>query len=544
MSTACREKRQSWTRVKLDFDALPDDPQLLKQLLREVVDKANAAIDKGMLTEARLHQALHQLYGRRSERHTVDPIGQGKLFELGAAAAPAAAEDASAADTSAPEPDPADDRGSSRPKPRKGRNGRRPLPEHLPREIVRHEIPAEDRICACCGKPRVEIGVEISEQVDYRPASLVVIRHERPKYACPEGRDGILTAEPPRGPIERGLPGPGMLAHVIVSKYADHLPLHRQEAIFARHGLEIPRSTLADWVREATRLATPLYTWLAAQVCAGRKIHTDDTKVIVLKERRPRGQGKRREEPSVSTGYLWVYVGDEEHPFTVYDYTPNRGRAGPAEFLKGFTGYLQADDYQGYESLYRTGRVREVACWAHVRRKFHAAKQTDPERSKSALDQIWKLYELEREIADLTAEDRLRARQEGARPVLERIEKWLLEQRGCVLPKSPIGKAIAYAIGLWPSLVRYVDDGSLAIDNNAAERAIKPVVIGRKNWLFAGSQDGARRAAVLCSVIETCRRHDVDPFAYLRDLFSDLPRFRGDVAELSPVAWKARTTAT
>ena len=226
----------------------------------------------------------------------------------------------------------------------------------------------------------------------------------------------------------------------------------------------------------------------------------------------------------------------------VYDYTPSRSRHGPESFLGSYQGYLQADDFAGYEALYRTGRIKEVACWAHARRKFHDAKVTDLSRARTALAMIGELYAIERELGDAPDDERKRQRELRARPVLDRIEAWLLAERRHVLPKTQIAKAINYALNLWPALVRYLEDGTLAIDNNTAENGVRPVALGRKNWLFAGSDEGARRAAVLASLVETCKRHAIDAFSYLRDIFQTLPTFRGNLADLMPSAWKARQT--
>lgn len=531
MTTACKTKqtKHPWPDVDLDVDALPNDPELLKRTLKQVIDHANALARKGRLTDARLMLELAKRYGRSSER--LDHPGQKTLFAEPEVAAVAAAEDS--ADDAPPR------LSSSQPPQRKGRNGRRPLPEHLPRTEIVLDVDEPDRCCMRCAEPMAEIGREVTEQLDYVPASLLVRRFIRPKYACKRCQDGVLSAEPPHGPIERGLPGPGLLAQVVTAKYCDHLPLYRQEAIYARHGLPIPRSTLCDWVGAAAELAKPLYDWLVAQVCAGKKIHVDETPVPVQRPRDKKRKGRRR---ACHKGYLWAYVGDGDHPYTVYDYTPRRSRAGPLAVLSSYSGYLQADDFAGYEALYATGRMTEVACWAHARRKFHDAFVSDRERSRTALTLIGKLYDIERELHDASTSARCEARQQRAKPVLEDIYTWLCHEHLQVLPKSLIGKAIAYALRLWPSLTRYLEDGCLAIDNNAAERAIKPLVLGRKNWLFAGSHQGAENAAKLASIVMSCKRHGVDPFAYLRDVFERLPTFRGDIAELAPLAYKAAQT--
>ncbi|RMF71739.1 MAG: IS66 family transposase, partial [Alphaproteobacteria bacterium] len=362
------------------------------------------------------------------------------------------------------------------------------------------ELDEQERTCTCCNEVMVEIGREVSEQLEHAPARYFVIETVRPKYACKRCHDGVLTAEPPAAPISKGLAGPGLLAHIVTSKYCDHLPLYRQEAIFARHGIELNRSTMSDWIGRCAQLLTPLYERMKAEVLAGRSLHVDETPVRVQRaaqKRRKRGRKSRHRTWDLERGYVWTYVGDAAHPFTLYDYTPSRGRAGPARFLAGFRGHIHADDYAGYRDLFRTGERMHVACWAHVRRKFHDARATDKARAEHAIAQIGRLYAIERRMHDAPAERRLAARQEEAKPIVEQLQQWLRDQGLRVLPKSPIGSAIKYALKLWPALVRYLEDPQLEIDNNAAERAIKPLAIGRKNWLFAGSDDGARHGAIL-----------------------------------------------
>jgi transposase len=380
----------------------------------------------------------------------------------------------------------------------------------------------------------VKIGEEISEQLDYQPASLVVTEHVRFKYACKACAGHVATSELPAQPIDKGRPGPGLLAQVVTAKYADHLPLHRQGDIFARHGVALARQTLCDWVADAATLLEPVYDDLKARVLAGKVVQTDDTTVPV----------QDRERPTTRDGRLWVYVGDT-HPATiVYDYTANHSRAGPRDFLGDFRGSLQADAYAGYDALYATGRVVEVGCWAHARRYFWEAKEADAGRALQALGVIHRLYQVEAEAKALEAEARRALRQAKARPVLERFKGWLDEQADLVLPKSPIGEAVSYARGQWTALMRYLEDGTLAIDNNAAERALRRVVTGRKNWLFCGSDEGGKRAAILYSVVATCREQGLDVWAYLKDVLERIPTHPARRrAELLPWNWKAARAA-
>jgi transposase len=392
------------------------------------------------------------------------------------------------------------------------RRGRKPLPTNLPRKRVLYELPVDQLGCPCCGELRTKISEEVSEQLEYEPASLYVIEHVRPTYACKNCEAHLITADKPLQPIDKGVPGPGLLAHVITSKYGDHLPLYRLERIFRRHGVDIPRSTTCGWMAACAALLEPLYKLMKQRLLQSKVIHTDDTPVPV--------QDKTRNK--TRQGRVWVYVGDHNRPYTLFDFTPTRNRDGPVRFLGSFTGYLQADAFSGYDVLYATGKVTEVACWAHTRRKFHESRETDPARSHTALAMIRLLYDVERDAKNLPANERRRLRQERSRPRLEQINSWLDEEQLAVLPKSPIGQAISYCRSNWTGLNRYVQDGDLHIDNNPAENALRGVVIGRKNWLFAGSDTGGRIVATLCSFIASCQRHEIDPFAYLRDVLAQI----------------------
>jgi hypothetical protein len=326
-----------------------------------------------------------------------------------------------------------------------------------------------------------------------------------------------------------------LLAQVITAKYADHLPLNRQVDIFARHGVALARQTLCDWVAEAAELLAPIYRDLQASVLASKVVHTDDTPVPVQDHERTRTRD----------GRLWVYVGDGHPADIVYDYTPTRNRAGPMEFLGAFRGYLQADAYAGYDTLYATGRVVEVGCWAHARRYFWDAKESDAARALPALGFIQQLYAVEAEAKALAAGARRVLREERSQPVLARFKRWLDEQAHLVLPKSPIGEAVSYARGQWTALTRYLEDGELSIDNNVSERALRRVVTGRKNWLFCGSDAGGTRAAILYSVVATCKEHGIDPWSYLRDVLERIPTHPNRRrAELLPRNWKAARAGT
>jgi len=409
-------------------------------------------------------------------------------------------------------------------------HGRKKNPEHLPRERKTYEVSQEKKRCRGCGKELEKIGEEVTEELEYHPASFFVRQHVREKLACKDCQENVVLAEMPPRPVEKGIPGPGLLAHVLTSKYADHLPLNRQEGIFERHGVQISRSTLCDWVAYSADLLEPLYLEMKAEVLKSKKVHTDDSPVPVLD----------RDRVTTREGRLWVYVGDQDHPHTVYDFSPNHRSDAPKAFLNGYRGFLQADAYVGYDAVYAGGNIIEIACWAHARRKFFDARGSDRARSHAALAFISRLYEVEREARVLDAGDRKALRQERSRPILESFKRWLDCEASRVLPKSPIGQAVHYALGQWEALTRYIEDGLLEIDNNIAERALRRVALGRKNWLFAGSDEGGRRAAIVYSLVASAKDHRIDPFAYLRDVLERVStHLARDIAQLLPANWKS-----
>lgn len=415
-------------------------------------------------------------------------------------------------------------------------HGRSPLPEHLPRLDIEHDLAEADKPCPHCGELRCRIGQEISEQLEYIPSSFKVLRHIRHKYACQacdvEGNSpNIVTAAKPTQPIDKGLAGPGLLAYVAVSKYGDHLPLYRLENIFARQQVHVARSTMCAWLAAGAKLLQPLLALLVHRVKQSRVIHTDDTRVPIQSP----GEKKCR------NGRLWTYIGDAEHPYVVFDYTPDRSRAGPAQWLGDYRGYLQADAYGAYDGIYAPGHVHEVACWAHARRKFFEAQETDRLRAGQMLLLIRELYGIEERAKPLADDERLALRQAESVPVLAKIESWLKEQNACaeVLPRGPLGQAITYARNQWEALCRYTTQGFLNIDNNAAERALKRVAIGRKNWLFAGHDAAGQVAADWYTLIASAERHGVDPQHYLTSVLAQLPTLSADdLPRLLPDAWQ------
>jgi len=504
------------------LDNLPDDVATLKLMLAQrdttlahrdaTIAQQHEAIDqlqreKDKLAH-RMDLLLRRVYGRTSER--IDP-NQLLLFGQRMAQAGALTEAAQQSQSAAHENEQA---GASGP-PRKG-HGRRALPANLPRHRVEHLIEPAQVICPCCHGQRQRIGHTISEQLDYVPASLFVIEHVRGKYACrkcEEGGVAIAQRSPQSQVIEKGLPGPGVVTQVIVSKFVDHLPLYRQERIFARHGVELARSTMCGWMAQAAQLLDPLVKLMAQRVKQSKVIHTDDTPVPVQQK----GAGKTR------TGRFWVYLGDAAQPYIVYDYTPTRSRDGPVKWLANYTGYLLADAYAGYDEIYRSGKVIEVGCWAHARRKFFEAGPTDVKRSLSVLTWIRQLYAIEKTAKEMNDDQRAAMRQAQAAPILKQLHEYLLTQRDQVLPQSPMGEAITYALNQWNALTRYTNDGCLAIDNNTAERAIRPLAIGRKNYLFVGSDTGGHTAATLYSIVTSAKRAGLDIWLYLRDLLTRMP---------------------
>jgi transposase len=494
--------------------------EALKALVRELVDALEKSQRRNEQLEHRLGVLLKARFGPRADR--LDPK-QLLLF---------AKEILAEAEKPAPEP-------ASPPKPKAPSNGnghgRRPLPKDLPRKQVVHDLSDEEKRCPCCGEMRVRIGQETSEQLELIPAQLHVIEHIRPTYACKKCEGNVETASKPLQPIEKGLAGPGLLAQVITNKFGDHLPLYRQEDILGRSGYEIPRSTTCGWLAGCAGLVRPLYERMTELVLESKVIHTDDTPVPVLDPKR----GKTRE------GRIWVYVGDREHPLTVFDYTPTRNRDGPTEFFGDYAGHIQADAYGGYDHLFKpkgdgSPVPTEVGCWAHARRKFVEAERSDALRSCTAVAMIRLLYDVEAEAKELDAPSRRALRQEKSVPLLAKIKAWLDEQQTQVLPKSPMGEAIGYCLGNWKALTEYVNDGDLSPDNNAAENAIRPIVLGRKNWLFAGSDNGGRTGAVLASLVASCKRHGVDPFAYLRDVLTRIAATPvSQLDQFLPDRWKA-----
>lgn len=489
-------------------DELPTDVQTLQAMVAELIHE-NAYLKR-------------MLFGRRGDRLRDDP-SQGLLF-----GAPEETEDRE--EEEMPEED---EETPSRRRRRSRHRGRRPLPDHLPR--CRHEIhpPEEELTCPGCGQRKAVFGQDVTEELDVVPAKFFVNQYVRFKYACRKCQEHVSIGPLPARPMDKGIPGPGFLAHLIASKYADHQPLYRQQQIYGRAGLEIPRSTMCGWIAYSASLLTPIVDAMKSSVMASRRIHTDDTPITVL-DRNVKPIGSRK-------GYMWVYIGD--HDDVVFDFTNSRNRDGPESFLKGYRGYLQADAFSGYDRICAGDDVVEVACWAHARRKFVDAETSHPDEARRIVELIGRLYAIERRARERkVSEDQLLAwRRRHSRRRLARLRAELDRLSATVLPRSPLGKAITYTLKNWTALNRYTEAAFLNIDNNHSERQIKQMVIGRKNWIFCGSENGAHHAAILFSLVVSCKLHGVDPFAYFRDLLMRIHNHPADrVHELVPRTWKHR----
>jgi transposase len=420
---------------------------------------------------------------------------------------------------------------------RKG-HGRRCKPKDLPRRREEIDLSEAEKICECCGKPKIRIGHSTSERLDYQPMAIFVRELVRPTYACrfceSQGHDPqIAKAALPPEPIPKSGVGAGLFAHVIVSKCVDHLPLNRQVSILARHGWDVCRSTLCDHLQKCGQLLTPLYDLMHRRMLQSFAIHADDTPLVLLRPRR--------------TAYAWVYLGDAQNPYTLFDLTAGRSQTFPQRFLEGFRGFIHADAYDGYNAVHNN--IRHLGCWVHSRRYFVEAEPSDP-RAVEALAFIRTLYAVEREIKDerdklgekFADADVVQIRQTRAGPIIAKFSDWLEEQHRSATPKSLFGQAIEYSRNQWPSLVRYLNDSRFAIDNGEAERAIRPLAIGRSNWLHVGGDGGLKTASVLPSVCASATRHCLNPWLYLRDVLDQLASRSADASagDLLPDVWAIR----
>lgn len=494
--------------------ALPEDLASAHQVITDSQQLITKLRRENDWLRHRLDVLSRRLFGKKTEQLSADQLTlayEQLESEIDKAQAPEEPDsvEAPAADKSRPQ------------------RGRRAIPKNIRRVDVVVDIPEEEKTCADCGAHRERIGEDVSEKYDYIPAELVCRVTHRPKYGSCRCRPGVLVALPAPQAIEKGLAAEGLLAWLLTSKYVDHLPLYRLEGILARHGADISRQTLCDWVASCADALNPIYEHLRQRIVTVDYLQTDDTPVTVLGA-----------DGGSLTGRLWVYL-DPLGKRVFFDATPTRGRDGPERVLKDFKGHLQADAYSAYDALYRTGRIVEVGCWAHARRKFFDTREQDPEAMR-VLTLIGKLYEVERQAADLRHEERRALRQEKSRPILEEIDKVREELSRTALPKSGLGEALRYLHNQREALGRYLLDGCLKPDNNGAENQLRVVAVGRKNWLFAGSQEGARRAALLYTLVQGCKLAGVEPFRYFKDVLLRVathPASRID--ELTPTGWAA-----
>src|SRR3990170_238479 len=512
--------------MDIDLATLPDDVETLQRMVRTLAAE-RAALSEAQAEIERLQLIVQKLqrsqFGRRAERLDTDQLQFGLE---------AREPDLAGAEARLP---------SAETKPSRTRSpvDRPSLPAHLPRQDMRLDI--EHQTCPCCGGELHAIGETVSEMLDYVPARLRVIRIRRPRYGC-RACGTIHQAPAPERPIAKGLATPGLLAHVLVSKYCDHLPLYRQSQIFARHGVELDRSTLANWVGGAVWWLEPLQARLAEHVFASQTLFADDTPIPVLDP----GRGRTK------TGRLWVYARDDrpwcgpDPPAAIYLYSPDRRSERPAGHLQRFKGVVQVDGYAGFERLCAGGQIQLAACWAHARRKFYEVHQaTGSPVAAEALRRIAELYAIEATIRGQTAEARQGARRAQSLPLVEAMKTWLEAELNRVPPRGGVADAIRYALNRWNALCRFLVDGHIELDNNTVERAIRPIALGRKNHLFAGSDGGAARWAIVASLLATAKLNVVEPFAYLKDVLERLsngyPMSRLD--DLLPWNWASPVAA-
>lgn len=497
------------------IDQLPDDTNALKQMVLTLLSQIDDL-------SGQLYYLKRQLFGKKSEK--LNPA-QRLLFENLYDEVKAKVEE-----QRQPEAKKVEVRKNANHK------GRKPLPADLPRKVMEIEPSEEEKTCSVCNNEKQRIGTEVTEVLEYVPASFFVKQYVRYKYGCKICESEISIGHLPPRTIDKGIAGEGLLAHIITSKYADHNPLNRLEGILKRHGVDINVSTMCDWVAKCADLLEPLVKRMHKKILQSPKINTDDTPIPI--------KGKKR-KGSTYNGYLWVYIDDKDN--VVFDFTPTRSREGPIKFLGNYSGFVQADAYSGYDEFFRKGKATEVGCNSHARRKFEYALDSDPVRAARMLVLWGRLYEIESRArkGKYSSAQLLDARQKEAKPILAEIKTVLDEYKNQVLPKSPMGKAITYSLNQWEALNRYVDDPMLDIDNNISERTLRMVVIGRKNYMFAGSEAGAWRAAIIYSLVASCKLNGYDPFAYFRDVLERVSTHPADkIDELLPSNWKKPSSGT
>ena len=529
---------------EISVNNLPEDSASLKAMLREVLAKLKSVsadqqrekqlaeqlrqrADDLYLENLRLQQELERCkkatYGPRADRLSMNQLAQ-MLLEF--------------AEALEQKPSNLEDLQEVEPQPEvrrvKRRKGRRALAnfENLPVNTYVYELSAEERPCPSCGVERKEIGSEKSWQIEYIPGHFERLEHVRKKYACPHcERKGenpqIELAAKAETPIEKGFAGPGLLAFIVTSKFADYLPLYRLEDIFERQGFEISRATQSVWCRDVADVVEPLYQRMAERVRKSHVVATDDTILPMLSP----GQ--------THPARMWVYVGDESNSYNVFDFTLNRSREGPKEFLKDYTQVLLADAYGGYNGVVAGNAITRAGCWSHARRKFVEAEKSAPEIAREAVALMDALFAVERQAKDVSVSERLELRQKQSVPILAELHRKLLIWKEQLLPKHLMADAVNYTLGQWQALTVFTTDGAVPIDNNVSEREMKRVVLNRKNSLFVGNPRGGRTAAILASLTSSCRRHDMDPHLYFMQLLVNLPSWPArDLDAWLPDRWK------
>jgi transposase len=510
--------------VAIDIEHLPEDPKILQKMVQDLTAQLDRESAERHKVETILRELLEARRNRKSEQLSADQLA---LFA-------AIWEASQKTEATKPDEEPKDQDNDPKPgldsskKKQKNGGGRQSLSPHLKRERIVHDLQDMEKHCAVCAQDLWPIGEESSERYEYIPAQVIVVEDVCKKYAC---ECTVKTATKPPQPIEKSTAGASLLAEVIVAKTADHVPLNRQEKIFERHGVEISRKTMGGWMGQVADLMKPLYGAAKEVLFQSKVIGTDDTGVKVLDEKLPYAR----------TGRIWPYRGDQEHPVVVFDYTKTRERVGPEKFLEGYRGYLQVDAYAGYDAFFKDpGRgLTEVGCWGHARRYYHKALESDVGRMGPALWFIAELYKVEDRASAMTAAERLCLRQIESKSILDQFHGYLQKIQAEVLPKSPEGRAVRYTLKNWTALTRYCEDGDLSIDNNATERDIRGVAVGRNNWMFFGSDRGGKTAAILRSFTASCQRAGVEPFAWFQDVLSRIATHPiNRIAELLPHNWK------
>jgi transposase len=504
------------TETKITADTskeqLPNDTDTLKQMVLTLLGQIDDL-------SGQLHYLKRQLFGKKSEK--LDSA-QRLLFE-GLYDEVKAKVDQQRQSKEEPVK-------KSKKKRNANHKGRKPLPADLPRKTIDIEPPEEEKVCSICQNEKQRIGTEITEVLEYVPASFFVKQYARHKYGCKKCESAISIGPLPPRAIDKGIPGEGLLAHIITSKYADHAPLNRLEGILKRHGVDINVSTMCGWVGKCADLLEPLVKRMHQKILLSPKINTDDTRIPIKSKKR---------KGSTYNGYVWVYLDDKGN--VVFDFTPTRSREGPLTFLGDYAGFVQADAYSGYDAFFRKGNATEVGCNSHARRKFEYALDDDPVRAAHMLVLWGRLYEIESRAKSqkYNSTQLLQARQDEAKPILDEMKVALDEYKNQVLPKNMMSKAITYALNQWEALTRYIEDPMLDIDNNISERALRMVVIGRRNYMFAGSEAGAWRAAIIYSLVASCKVNGIDPFAYFRDVLEKVSTHPANkIDELLPSNWQ------